>query len=46
MHIVFETLRETFTVYLAAGVMFSGLSVWAAIKALRVGGSEIRPGHR
>ncbi len=32
---ILEALRETFTVYLAAGVMFSAASVWAAFKAMR-----------
>lgn len=30
-----ETLRETFTLYLAAGMMFSAASIWAAVKAAR-----------
>ncbi len=30
-----ETLRETFTLYLAAGLMLSAASVWAAMKAMR-----------
>jgi hypothetical protein len=30
-----ETLRETFTLYLAAGVIFSAASIWAAVKAVR-----------
>lgn len=30
-----ETLRETFTLYLAAGMMFSVASIWAAVQAVR-----------
>lgn len=32
---ILETLRETFTLYLAFGLMFSAASVWAAVKAVR-----------
>lgn len=30
-----ELLRESFTLYLAAGLLFSAASVWAAVKAVR-----------
>jgi hypothetical protein len=35
-----DTLRETFTLYLAAGMMFSVASVWAAVKAVRSSNTE------
>jgi hypothetical protein len=35
MSSLLETLGETFTLYLAAGMMFSAASVWAAVKAVR-----------
>ncbi len=34
MHAIFETLRESFTPYLAFGMVFSAASVWAALKAI------------
>ncbi|MCX7325546.1 MAG: hypothetical protein NTZ14_14180 [Hyphomicrobiales bacterium] len=30
-----EAVRETFTVYLAMGMLFSAASIWAAVMALR-----------
>jgi len=33
MHAILEAFRETFTLYLAAGVLFSAASVWAMIRA-------------
>jgi hypothetical protein len=35
-----DNLRETFTLYLAAGLMFSAASVWAAVKAVRSNDSK------
>jgi hypothetical protein len=34
MHAIIDTLRESFTPYLAFGVVFSAASVWAAVKAI------------
>ena len=36
MHAILEAFRETFTLYLAAGVLFSAASVWAVIRASQV----------
>ena len=36
MHAILEVLRESFTLYLAAGVLFSAASVWAVIRAGQV----------
>jgi hypothetical protein len=36
MHAILEAFRETFTLYLAAGVLFSTASVWAVIRAGQV----------
>ncbi|MCX7328596.1 MAG: hypothetical protein NTW00_10880 [Hyphomicrobiales bacterium] len=36
MHAILEALRESFTLYLAAGVLFSAASVWAVIRAGQV----------
>jgi hypothetical protein len=36
MHAILEAFRETFTLYLAAGVLFSAASVWAVIRAGQV----------
>jgi hypothetical protein len=36
MHAILEALRESFTLYLAAGILFSAASVWAVIRAGQV----------
>lgn len=36
MHAILEALRESFTLYLAAGLLFSAASVWAVIRAGQV----------
>ena len=43
MESMLEHLNEGFSLYLAAGVMFSCASVWAAVKAAR---SDNGRGHR
>lgn len=35
MNGLLDAWRESFTLYLAAGMMFSVASVWAAVKAVR-----------
>lgn len=35
-----EAVRETFSIYLAMGMMFSAASVWAALMAARVQRAE------
>ncbi|MCX7341310.1 MAG: hypothetical protein NT037_12465 [Hyphomicrobiales bacterium] len=35
-----EAVRETFTVYLAMGMLFSVASIWAAVMALRTERAE------
>jgi len=36
MHAILEAFRETFTLYLAAGILLSAASVWAVIRAGQV----------
>jgi hypothetical protein len=36
MHSAFDLLRETFTLYLGAGILFTCASAWAAVMAVRV----------
>jgi hypothetical protein len=31
-----DMLRETITIYLAAGIALSGASLWAVVKAVRI----------
>lgn len=35
MQAVLDVIRESFTLYLVAGMVFSALSVWAGVKAMR-----------
>jgi hypothetical protein len=35
MQAALDVIRESFTLYLVAGMVFSALSVWAAVKAMR-----------
>lgn len=35
MQAVLDVIQESFTLYLVAGMVFSALSVWAAVKAMR-----------
>ena len=43
MHAILEAFRETFTLYLGAGVLFSAASVWAMIRAGQVSAASKKP---
>jgi hypothetical protein len=43
MHAILEAVRESFTLYLAAGLLFSAASVWAVIRAGQVSETGEKP---
>ena len=46
MHAILEVLRESFTLYLAVGLLFSAASIWAVIRAGQVSEAGKKPGKQ